>query len=61
VLRGVVLTQYQRVTDRRADRQTDGQTDGIAIASTALAMRALWRAVKTNEYWNNFKQCMCLC
>jgi len=27
--------------------QTDRQTDGIAIASTALAMRALWRAVKT--------------
>jgi len=33
VLRAVVLTQYRRVTD--------GQTDGIAIASTALAMRAL--------------------
>ena len=42
VLRAVVLTQYRRVTDRR----TDGQTDGIAIASTALAMRALRRAVK---------------
>jgi len=39
VLRAVVLTQYQRVTD--------GQTDGNAIASTALAMRALRRAVKT--------------
>ena len=38
VLRAVVLTQYRRVTD--------GQTDGIAIASTALAMRALRRAVK---------------
>ena len=35
VLRAVVLTQYQRVTD--------GQTDGIAIASTALAKR---RAIK---------------
>ena len=33
VLRAVVLTQYQRVTD--------GQTDGIAVANTALAMRAL--------------------
>ena len=33
VLRAVVLTQYRRVTD--------GRTDGIAIASTALAMRAL--------------------
>jgi len=28
------------------DRRTDGQTDGIAVASTALAMRALRRAVK---------------
>jgi len=43
VLRAVVLTQYRRVTDRR----TDGQTDRIAIASTALAMRALRRAVKS--------------
>jgi len=33
VLRAVVLTQYRRVTD--------GQTDGIAVANTALAMRAL--------------------
>ena len=38
VLRAVVLTQCRRVTDRR--------TDGIAIASTALAMRALRRAVE---------------
>jgi len=45
VLRTVVLTQYRRVTDRRTDGQTD-RTDGIAIASTALAMRALRRAVK---------------
>ena len=42
VLRAVVLTQYRRATDR----QTDGQTDGIAVASIALAMRALRRAVK---------------
>jgi len=41
VLRAVVLTQYQRVTDEQAD--------GIAIAITALAMRALRRAVKTAE------------
>jgi len=41
VLRAVVLTQYRRVTD--------GQTDGIAVASTALAMRALRRAVKTQR------------
>jgi len=37
VLRAVVLTQYRRVTD--------GQTDGIVVASTALSMRALRRAV----------------
>ena len=37
MVRAVVLTQYRRVTDRR----TDGQTDGIAVANTALAMRAL--------------------
>ena len=41
MIRAVVLTQYRRVTDRR----TDGQADGIAVASTALAMRALRRAV----------------
>ena len=45
VLRAVVLTQYRRVTDGR----TDGQTDGIAVASTALAVRALRRAVKTKQ------------
>jgi len=28
VLRAVVLTQYQRVTDRQTDGRTDGQTDG---------------------------------
>jgi len=33
--------------DGRTDRRTDGQTDGIAVANTALAMRALRRAVKT--------------
>ena len=33
------------MTDGRTDGQTDGQTDGIAIASAALAMRALRRAV----------------
>jgi len=42
VLRAVILTQYRRVTDRRSDRQTDGN----AIASTAIAMRALRRAAK---------------
>jgi len=42
-LHAFVLTQYQRVTDGwTLDRQT-----GIAVASTALAMRAFWRAVKT--------------
>jgi len=39
VLRAVGLTQYRRVTD--------GQTDGRnCYSSTALAMRALRRAVK---------------
>ena len=37
VLRAIVLTQYRRVTDGRTDRRTDG----IAVANTALAMRAL--------------------
>ena len=49
------------MTDRQTDRQTDGQTDwqtdrqtaGIAVASTALAMRALQRAVKKTY------QCIC--
>ena len=41
VLRAVVLTQYRRVTDGQTDGQTDGRTDGIAVANTALAMRAL--------------------
>jgi len=31
----------------QTNRQTDRQTDGIAIASTALAMRALRRVVQT--------------
>jgi len=30
----------------RTDGRTDGQTDGIVVASTALAIRALRRAVK---------------
>jgi len=42
MLRAVVLTQYRRVTDGRTDRRTDG----IAVANTALAMRALRCAVK---------------
>jgi len=42
-VRAVVLTQYRRVTDG----QTDRQTDGIDIASTALAIRAMRRAVNT--------------
>ena len=46
----VVLTQYRRVTDGRTE--TDRQTDGIAVASTALAMRALRRAVKIRAHFN---------
>ena len=49
VLRAVVLTQYRRVTDRR----TDGRTDGIAIANTALAMRALRALYKTFSKFTN--------
>ena len=49
VLRAVVLTQYRRVTDGQMDKRTDRQTDGIAVASTALAMLALGRAVKWAE------------
>jgi len=41
VLRAVFLTQYRRLTDGRTDRQTDRRKDGIAVANTALAMRAL--------------------
>jgi len=43
MLRAIVLTQYQRVTDG----QTDRQMDGIAVASTALAKQ---RTVKTQAY-----------
>ena len=39
VLRAVVLTIPACV--RRSDGQTDRRTDGIAVANTALAMRAL--------------------
>ena len=48
MLRAVVFTQYQRVTNRQTGRQTDRQTDRIVVASTALAMRALRRAVTKN-------------
>jgi len=41
VLHAVVLTQYRRVTDI--------QTDGIAVASSALAMRALRCALKIRQ------------
>ena len=37
-------------TDGRTARQTDRQTDRIAVASTAVAMRALRRAVKRWYY-----------
>ena len=47
--------KLHRATCRRFDtipacaRRTDGQTDGTAIASTALAMPALRRAVKKHK------------
>jgi len=49
VLRAVALTQYRRVTDGRTDGPLGGRTDGIAIANTALAKRALRRAVKKKK------------
>jgi len=55
VLRAVVLTQYRRVTNR----QTDGQTDGIAVASTALAMQALRRAVKSSRSLSHLLMSSC--
>jgi len=45
MLRAIVLTQYQRVTDGRTDRWTETEL----IASTALAIRPLLRAVKNEE------------
>ena len=41
------------------DRQTDGQTYGIAIASTALAMRALRRASIAARCKNDAKIAIC--
>jgi len=43
------MRRTDRRTERQRDRHTDGQTDGIAVASTALAMRALRRAVKMGK------------
>ena len=43
--------------DRQTDKWTDGQTDGIAVASTALAMRALRHAVKTLQKHFTESQC----
>ena len=40
----------------QTDGQTDRQTDGIAIASTALAMRALRRAVKIIKIHQDFPE-----
>ena len=50
MLRAVVLTQYLRVTDGQTNGRTDRQTDGIAVANTALAMRALRRAVISSVF-----------
>ena len=49
VLRAAVLTQYRRVTDGQTDRQTDGRTDGIAVANTALAMRATEHCARSKK------------
>ena len=44
----LLLTLYVRSGYAVPDGRTDGETDGIAVASTALAMRALRRAVKSD-------------
>jgi len=36
-----IWPQCELKTDGQSDRRTDGQTDGIAVANTALAMRAV--------------------
>ena len=43
----IVCSRFDTIPacDRRTDRRTHRRTDGIAIARTALAMRALGRAV----------------
>ena len=38
IVAGVILTQWQRVTDGRTDGLTDGQIDGLTIATTALSI-----------------------
>ena len=38
IVAGVVLTQCQRMTDRRTDGQTDRPADGFTIANTALCI-----------------------
>jgi len=35
--------------DGQTDRRTGGRTDGISVDNTALAMRALRRAVKSGQ------------
>ena len=59
MLRAVVLTipACDRWTDRHTDRQ-----DGIAIATTALAMQALRRAVKITPTFNilHFTDTLCI-
>ena len=48
-LRSFVLTQCRSVSDGRTDRRTDG----YAVAHTALAKLALWRAVKMDPRKKN--------
>ena len=50
MLHAVVLTQYRRVSNGR----TDEEADGIAVSSTAIAMRALRRAV-INDIFRRLK------
>ena len=53
------VTTCRRFDTKRCDRQTDRQTDGNAVASTALAMRALRRAVKTTHNLYIMSTAMC--
>ena len=53
MLCAVLLTQYWRVTDGRMDRRTDG----TAVASTALAMRALRRDVEIMQLLAVYAEC----
>jgi len=49
ILAFVVLTQYQRVTDRQTDRKKDGQTDMLTIATAAFTIAGYADALQKNR------------